>query len=82
MVHRVSVQEEAALQGGPPTYLPHQQVAPELLEMVEGQTWAMLWVEIQVKINVPRRGRETLQLPLLTHCPQVPQNTAAAAHRS
>lgn len=67
----------------PPLYLPLLEVAPELLEVVQGQASPMLGMGHLV--NVPKRGAEALPSPSspprhgLHH---IPQNTVAAAHRS
>lgn len=52
-----SVQEEVALPSSPP-YLPLQEVAPELLEVVQGQASPMLGMGHLVKLNIPRREAE------------------------
>lgn len=52
--------------GAPPSalrYLPLQEVAPELLEVVQVQTSPMLGREHLVKVNVSTRGAEAIPPP-------------------
>lgn len=65
-------------------YLPLPKVAPELLEVVQGQASAMLEMGHLVAVSVPRRGAEvpTSHPPTQARLPRIPRSTAAAAHRS
>lgn len=44
----------------PPSYLPLQEVAPELLEVVQVEASPMLGMRHLVKVNVPRREEEAI----------------------
>lgn len=77
------------ISGGPKSpYLPLQDVAPQLIELVQGQAAAMLGVSIWLRFESPRQWQNPLYSAPMGRtpppgCPHgIPQNSAAVIHRS